>query len=296
MKYKLFTPFLTLIIALVFITGCKKEYEEIEVVDEAEIQAYIKQNGLSLTKASNGVYFSVVKQGNGNVLEYSDKVPLLFTFRTLNGSYIDTDTIANHYGGTGQFLGYLTPEGLRTVVKEQVREGGEVRVIIPSHLAYGRRGSGPIPGNSSLDYTVRILKKSEMAAYDDLSIQNYMQANGLTDFTKTADNLYYKIQEMGNGSPITVDSVVTTKYTGKLFNGKIFDRTSGESTANFSLSSTIEGFSKAIPLIRGGGKIRILIPSALGYGMEGSQNQFGQFTIPPFSCLDFDVEVTDVSR
>lgn len=296
MKYKLFTPFLTLIIALVVLAGCKKEYEGIEVFDEAQIQAYINQNGLSLTKTTNGVYYNVVKQGDGNVLEYSNKVPLLFTLRTLDGSYIDTDTIANHYGGTGQFLGYLTPEGLRTVVKEQVKEGGEVRVIIPSHLAYGRSGSGPIPGNSSLDYTVRVLKKSEMVAYDDLSIQKYMQANALTGFTKTSDNLYYKIIEMGTGSPITVDSVVTTKYIGRLFNGKIFDQTSGENTAKFALSGTIEGFAKAIPFIKSGGKIRILIPSALGYGMEGSQNQFGQFTIPPFSCLDFEVNVTDVSR
>lgn len=295
MKYKLYTLY-TLIIALVFLVGCEKEYESIEVLDEAQIQTYIKQNGLTLSKSANGVYTSVIKPGTGAELQYSDKVPLLFTLRTLDGSYIDTDTIANHYGGTGQFLGYLSPEGLRTAVKEVLQKvGGEIRVIIPSNLAYGRNGSGPIPGNSSLDYSVKVLNKDDMPAYDELSIQKYMQANGLTGFTKTADNLHYKIITMGTGSPITADSTVTTKYTGKLLNGKIF-QTTGENTANFTVSGTIEGFAKTIPLIKGGGTIRFLIPSALGYGMDGSQNERGQFTIPPFSCLDFEVTVTDVSQ
>jgi FKBP-type peptidyl-prolyl cis-trans isomerase FkpA len=45
---------------------------------------------------------------------------------------------------------------------------------------------------------------------------------------------------------------------------------------------------EGVPLVKKGGKIRLIIPPTLGYG---SQNRV---KIPPYSILDFDVEVLDV--
>lgn len=35
--------------------------------------------------------------------------------------------------------------------------GGERRITIPSHLAYGKQGTGPIPGNANLVFDVKLL-------------------------------------------------------------------------------------------------------------------------------------------
>jgi FKBP-type peptidyl-prolyl cis-trans isomerase FkpA len=54
------------------------------------------------------------------------------------------------------------------------------------------------------------------------------------------------------------------------------------------LGTLIEGWKEGLPYIKKGGSIRLIIPSQLAYGVQGSG------TIPPFSCLDFDIKVKDV--
>jgi len=116
-----------------------------------------------------------------------------------------------------------------------------------------------------------------------------MEKNALTGFSKTNTGIYYKIGQPGTGSPITVDSTVVANYTGKLLNGTIFDRAVAGSEANLALTSVIKVWEQASPPIDHRGSITMLIPSGQAYGMEGSSP-----SIPPFSCLDFEVNVTDV--
>ncbi|MFD2162181.1 FKBP-type peptidyl-prolyl cis-trans isomerase [Paradesertivirga mongoliensis] len=295
MNLNLYKPFYLVTALLLIIVGCKKDYASIEEIDEANINAYLAQNNISAKKAPNGVYFIPGNnRGSGAEVQYTEKIPLLYTIRSLDGQYSNIDTFVNRYGAAGQFLGYLSPEGLRTAVKDSLKRGGQMRIIIPSHLAYGRDGSGPIPGNASLEYTVRMLNENDLPAYDDISIEKYKSANGLTDFSKTPEGIHFKVITPGTGSSVTVDSTISVQYIGKLFNGKVFEETSGTSQAAFTLSQTIPGWTKTLTKIKEGGKIRILIPSAYAYGINGSKDFYGNYTIPPFSCLDFEVTIKDV--
>jgi FKBP-type peptidyl-prolyl cis-trans isomerase len=175
------------------------------------------------------------------------------------------------------------------------KEGGTIRVLVPSRKAYGRNGSGPIPGNASLDYTVKVLEKAKLAQYEDAVIQNYLSKNSLSGFTKSADNIWYKIAEPGTGSKIIgLDSTLTFNYTGRLLNGTVFETNEGASTI---LVNYIPSWQKAIPLIKEGGSIRFIAPSSLSYGLAGSQaSSVGQVSIPAFAPLDFEVKVTKVGR
>lgn len=279
-------------LVLSIIVACEKEYETIDVIDDRNVEAYIKQNNLNVQEyQDSGVYYQVVSPGTGAETKYSDKMPLIFTIRSLDGKYlaIDTFNIGNRYYN---YLGYFNPEAVRTGIKEVLKKsGGTLRMVIPSRLAFGRNGVGSIPGNASLDLVVKVMEVSKIPQYDDFTINKYMELNALTGFTKTTTGLYYKIDQPGTGSPITVDSTVVAEYTGKLLNGIVFDKAVAGSGASFALSSVVKGWQEAIPLIKQGGSIRMLIPSALAYGMDGSSG-----SIPPFSCLDFAVKVTDVTQ
>ncbi|HEY0057065.1 MAG TPA: FKBP-type peptidyl-prolyl cis-trans isomerase [Pedobacter sp.] len=301
MKLIFFLKFFCLVALIgLFSSGCKKEYATIEQLDNEQIEAYLKQNNLTAKKSANGTYYVSINRGTGAAVEYTEMVPLIYTFKTVDGQFASVDTFANRYGATGQYLGYLGPEGLRIAVKDSLKfRGGSMKIIIPSNLAFGRNGNGQVPGNASLEYTVKVLDtaKAKLQAYDQISIDKYKTANNLTGFTKTAEGVHYKIIEQGTGSPITPDSIISVQFTGRLLNGKVFDEANGTLSRSSVLSERIPGWVKTIPLIQGGGSIRVIIPSGLAYGLAGNRNTFtGTLLVPSASCLDFDIKVLDVSQ
>ena len=268
--------------------SCKKDYPTIQEIDNQSIQQYLSQNNLNMTKYTfndtSEFYYQVIKPGTGPDIEYTQQVPLLFSIKTLDGTYSSTDTFSNRYAN---YLGYFNLEPVRVAVKELLgKKNGQVRVIIPSRFAYGRNGSGSIPGNASLDISVSVLDEAKLPAYEDYVIQEYLQINGLTGFSKTTTGAYYKISTPGAGSPITVDSTITVKYTGKFLNGKVFDQSATD--VSFLLNQTIKGWQQLVPLLKQGGSMRFVVPSSLAYGTAGDPR------IPAFSPLDFDITVTDV--
>jgi FKBP-type peptidyl-prolyl cis-trans isomerase len=126
----------------------------------------------------------------------------------------------------------------------------------------------------------------KQAATDDAAIQAYIKANNITA-TKDPSGLYYQIVTPGTGSYPNVNSLITGAYTGKLLNGTVFD--SG-AINNTILSSYIKGWQIGIPHINTGGRILLLIPSALGYGNTTSGS------IPANSVLIFTVDLTGFSN
>jgi FKBP-type peptidyl-prolyl cis-trans isomerase len=58
----------------------------------------------------------------------------------------------------------------------------------------------------------------------------------------------------------------------------------------------IPGWQEGLQYLTGaGGTITLLIPSALAYGDAGSSNSVTGATIPPFSCLKFDITAVTVN-
>jgi FKBP-type peptidyl-prolyl cis-trans isomerase FkpA len=127
---------------------------------------------------------------------------------------------------------------------------------------------------------------AEQAAIDKQEILDYISSRNL-DATETSSGLYYVIDTQGTGVNPTVSSTVTVDYLGRLTDGSVFDE-SDAAGATFSLGSVIEGWKEGIPLFKEGGSGILLIPSALGYGPDGTSG------IPGNSVLVFDVSLLDV--
>lgn len=121
------------------------------------------------------------------------------------------------------------------------------------------------------------------AAEDDSTMQSYISTNGITA-TKHASGIYYQIIEPGSGATPTISSTVKATYTGKFTNNTTFD----SGTASFPLGNVIAGWQIGIPLIKQGGKIKLIIPQYLAYGCYDYRG------IPGNSVLVFDVELLEV--
>jgi FKBP-type peptidyl-prolyl cis-trans isomerase len=99
--------------------------------------------------------------------------------------------------------------------------------------------------------------------------------------------------KIGSGEEVQAGDCVAALYYGTLASdGKFFDGNySTGKPIEFSLGGVIAGWSEGIPGMKVGGVRRLLIPSAKGYGAQGS----GQ-TIPPNSDLIFEVEIISTKR
>lgn len=113
----------------------------------------------------------------------------------------------------------------------------------------------------------------------------YCTANGI-NYTEHPSGILYEIMAPGLGTQPALTNTVSTVYTGKLLNGTQFDASANP--VSFLLSGVIQGWQIGIPLIKKGGRIKMVIPSSLSYGCTGSGS------IPANSPLYFEVSLTDV--
>jgi FKBP-type peptidyl-prolyl cis-trans isomerase len=121
--------------------------------------------------------------------------------------------------------------------------------------------------------------KSEGAAY----LADNASREGVVT---TESGLQYEILEQGSGpKPAATDSV-TVHYRGQLLDGTVFDSSYGGDPPTFPVSGLIPGWTEALQLMNVGGKYRLVIPSDLAYGEQGSQPVIG-----PNATLVFEVEL-----
>lgn len=129
-------------------------------------------------------------------------------------------------------------------------------------------------------------KKVDQVKADEAIITKYIADNHLVA-TATGSGLYYVSTTKGTGLTPNANSNVTVKYTGFLTDGTLFDQ-SANIGYSFNLIGGIKGWQEGIPLFNKGGKGKLLIPSALGYGDQTTGK------IPANSVLIFDIELLDV--
>jgi len=122
---------------------------------------------------------------------------------------------------------------------------------------------------------------------DKKIIQTYLKTNGLTA-DSTASGLYYIITNPGGANHPNINSSVSVNYKGYLTDGTVFDQsyTAGK-PSNFVLANVLMGWQEGLQLIGLKGKIKLLVPSSLGYGSTAKTN------IPANSVLIFDVELVE---
>lgn len=155
-------------------------------------------------------------------------------------------------------------------------------------------------GRSSTTTNIVVGVETDQAVIDDAILQKYIADNDLvTESYTTADGIgpmYYIVNDPGTGLNPTQNDTVRVAYTGntlevnsqnKVVKGDQFET---NDNAQFPLSGVIRGWQEGIPLIKNGGSITLMIPSALAYGPSGHPAS-GDFAN---EILLFDVDLLQI--
>jgi FKBP-type peptidyl-prolyl cis-trans isomerase FkpA len=110
--------------------------------------------------------------------------------------------------------------------------------------------------------------------------------------TTTPTGLTIEDIVLGNGAAASAGQKVKVHYTGWLTNGTKFDSSKDRNDPfvfPLGAGSVIKGWDEGVQGMKVGGKRKLTIPPALGYGARGAGG-----VIPPNATLVFEVELLGV--
>ncbi len=148
--------------------------------DDELIQAYLTKNNIKAGKTPWGTYVAITTPGSGPNISQNDVAVINYTGKTFNDSTFDsnTDSKFSHVEpldvDMGEFRvlpGWI--DGLKMMQK-----GSKGKLIIPSFLAYGKRGSPPKIGpdeNLVFDIEVADIISQDQYQKEMEARQNAMQ-------------------------------------------------------------------------------------------------------------------------
>lgn len=135
----------------------QEDTEKQKPLDDQKIKDFLAKNKINNAKRTDtGLYYVVKSAGNGAAVGQGDMVSVHYKGTLMeNGTQFDAskpDQPLQYSAKLGQMIPGFD-EGVAFL-----KEGGKADLYLPSHLAYGGMGQGPIPPFSVLKFEVELVK------------------------------------------------------------------------------------------------------------------------------------------
>jgi len=257
-------------------------------IDQKKIEAYIAEKELTTQVTALGLHYYIYEEGLG-------ESPSPYAVATVHykGSFLNGCEFYNSYkkGKSEKFQLNKVIKGWMQGIP-LLKKGTKALLILPSNLAYGIAGNVnyEILPHSVLVFDIHLIDFYDVQLSKDVAaIEAYINENNL-EMEQTQSGVFYKIEELGDGWGAASYNTVSIDYNGTFLDGTTFWSTyeSGK-PLKIKLSKSLKAFYEILPMLREGGKVKIITPPDMAYGTDGSPPY-----IPPNAILVYDLELTDV--
>jgi FKBP-type peptidyl-prolyl cis-trans isomerase len=159
-------------------------------------------------------------------------------------------------------------------------------------LGHGLKGEKPLLTREQAMQAFQAMEEQRTAELKKPGT-DFLAANKKKDgVVTTKSGLQYKVLEAGKGASPKATDRVRVHYKGTLLDGKEFDSSYKRGRpATFEVGRVIPGWSEALQLMKVGGKYKLFVPSALGYGAQGAGQMIG-----PHATLIFEVTLVKIEK
>jgi FKBP-type peptidyl-prolyl cis-trans isomerase FkpA len=120
--------------------------------ESTQMQAYCAGNGITPTTHSSGLLYQIMNPGTGATATANSTIYITYVGKLVDGTVFDQQSNSS---ATGWPLNQLI-EGWRVGIP-LIKEGGEIKLVVPSSMAYGCSGYGAIPGNAILFFDITVV-------------------------------------------------------------------------------------------------------------------------------------------
>lgn len=278
---------------------------------KAEEEAYLAplRDDPKNTITESGIII-LEKTGKGRVAKMGEYVNFDFTMCSNKGDTIMTflgdDPVEIQYGD--EFIG----EGFNEAIG-MVPEGGTMRLVIPSALAFDTVGYQPyimpytpmvvqMKMNSVMDKATfekrqaakaaeQEAKKKRLKDLESKTITDYIKAKGITE-TPTESGLYIIRQEEGEGNVAQWGDDVTVHFIIKNIKEEQLESSYDYGQPipfKIGAGEMFPAVEEAVMTMRKGDKVTLITPSALAFG----ENDFGE-ALPAYSPLVIELELVEI--
>lgn len=148
----------------------KTQADQSKNEEAGKIKKYIADNKLKVTQTTSGLQYLVTKEGTGPKPAIGDTVEVNYVGRLLGGKVFDTSIKSEaekakmRMDPMRQFKPLKFPVGVKSGIiqgwdegLQLLNKGSKATFIIPSNLAYGEQGNGPISPFTPLAFDVELI-------------------------------------------------------------------------------------------------------------------------------------------
>jgi FKBP-type peptidyl-prolyl cis-trans isomerase len=138
--------FFGLFLAIFLISSCSKS--SISEIDQ--MKSFATKNNIEYITDPSGLMYQIVNPGVGTKPRTTSTVSALYTGTFLDGKVFESPSSPVSFPLSMVIKSWQIAVPL-------IAPGGEIKIISPSSLAYGQRGSSSIPANTPLYFNIKLV-------------------------------------------------------------------------------------------------------------------------------------------